>query len=152
MRFARSDPGRELQARLTRQSMAVRRLELPSGLRLGAAGGGLSCVRETMDHGLRRCVWSQRSGMLAAQGVNADKLSDELFLAQEWLGLVESKSLMGNVYLDLPGVAVGFTPFVGLGMGKIIWVVAGTTHWLGSPDQARRHHQFSREYLGPACD
>ena len=90
--------------------------------------------------------------MLAAQGVNADKLSDELFLAQEWLGLVESKSLMGNVYLDLPGVAVGFTPFVGLGMGKIIWVVAGTTHWLGSPDQARRHHQFSREYLGPACD
>ena len=70
-----------------------------------------------MDHGLRRCVWSQRSGVLAAQGVNADKLSDELFLAQEWLGLVKSKSLMGNVYLDLPGVAVGFTPFVGLGMG-----------------------------------
>ena len=35
---------------------------------------------------------------------------------------------------------------------EIIWVVAGTTHWLGSPDQARRHHQFSREYLGPACD
>ena len=45
------------------------------------------------------------------------RLSDELFLAQEWLGLVESKSLMGNVYLDLPGVAGGFTPFVGLGMG-----------------------------------
>ena len=38
-------------------------------------------------------------------------------MAQEWLGLVESKSLMGNVYLDLPGVAGAFTPFVGLGMG-----------------------------------
>ncbi len=31
---------------------------------------------------------------------------------------------------------------------EIIWVVAGTTHVLGSPEAARRHHQFRREYLG----
>lgn len=31
---------------------------------------------------------------------------------------------------------------------EVIWVVAGTTHWLGSPEQARAHHQFAREYLG----
>ena len=66
-------------------------------------------VRAEVEYVMRSSNYSQRSGVLAAQGVNADKLSDELFLAQEWLGLVESKSLMGNVYLDLPGVAGGFT-------------------------------------------
>jgi ABC-type multidrug transport system ATPase subunit len=31
----------------------------------------------------------------------------------------------------------------------IVWMVAGTTHALGSPAQAARHDQFRREYLGP---
>jgi ABC-type branched-subunit amino acid transport system ATPase component len=31
----------------------------------------------------------------------------------------------------------------------IIWVTAGTTHWLGGPGQASRHTQFRRDYLGP---
>lgn len=31
----------------------------------------------------------------------------------------------------------------------ILWVTAGTTHWLGSPEHARGHDQFRREYLGP---
>lgn len=32
---------------------------------------------------------------------------------------------------------------------EVIWVTAGTTHWLGTPAEARSHHQFRREYLGP---
>lgn len=32
---------------------------------------------------------------------------------------------------------------------EIIWVTAGTTHWLGTPEEARKHDQFRREYLGP---
>lgn len=32
---------------------------------------------------------------------------------------------------------------------EVIWMVAGTTHGLGPSSQARRHHQFRREYLGP---
>lgn len=32
---------------------------------------------------------------------------------------------------------------------EIIWVVAGTTHVLGSPEKALTHRQFQREYLGP---
>lgn len=32
---------------------------------------------------------------------------------------------------------------------EIVWVVAGTTHVLGHPSEARKHHQFRREYLGP---
>jgi ABC-type multidrug transport system ATPase subunit len=31
---------------------------------------------------------------------------------------------------------------------EIVWVVAGTSHVVGSPDRARAHDQFRREYLG----
>ena len=31
---------------------------------------------------------------------------------------------------------------------EVSWITAGTTHPLGSPDNAREHHQFGREYLG----
>lgn len=31
----------------------------------------------------------------------------------------------------------------------VIWMVAGTTHWMGSPEAACAHDQFRREYLGP---
>ncbi len=33
---------------------------------------------------------------------------------------------------------------------RIVWMVAGTTHGLGSPEEAMAHEQFRREYLGPA--
>jgi ABC-type lipopolysaccharide export system ATPase subunit len=32
---------------------------------------------------------------------------------------------------------------------EIIWVVAGTSHWLGSPARAASHHEFRKAYLGP---
>ncbi|MEE8147983.1 MAG: ABC transporter ATP-binding protein [Longimicrobiales bacterium] len=31
----------------------------------------------------------------------------------------------------------------------VTWMVAGTTHQIGTPAEAARHHQFAREYLGP---
>jgi ABC-type multidrug transport system ATPase subunit len=31
---------------------------------------------------------------------------------------------------------------------EVIWITAGTTHGLGPTDEARRHWQFQREYLG----
>ena len=31
----------------------------------------------------------------------------------------------------------------------VVWVVGGTTHWLGSPASAKEHFQFRQEYLGP---
>lgn len=34
---------------------------------------------------------------------------------------------------------------------EVVWMVAGTTHGLGSPEQAARHHQFRVEYLGARC-
>lgn len=32
---------------------------------------------------------------------------------------------------------------------EVVWMVAGTTHGLGTPERARAHDQFRREYLGP---
>ena len=32
---------------------------------------------------------------------------------------------------------------------RIVWMVAGTTHGIGSPSEALIHEQFRREYLGP---
>jgi ABC-type lipopolysaccharide export system ATPase subunit len=32
---------------------------------------------------------------------------------------------------------------------EVIWVVAGTTHWLGAPRDAATHHEFRKSYLGP---
>jgi ABC-type multidrug transport system ATPase subunit len=34
----------------------------------------------------------------------------------------------------------------------VIWMTAGTTHGLGSPDQAKAHDQFKREYLGSRAE
>jgi len=34
---------------------------------------------------------------------------------------------------------------------EVIWMVAGTTHGLGTPDEAARHSQFRLEYLGTRC-
>jgi ABC-type multidrug transport system ATPase subunit len=31
---------------------------------------------------------------------------------------------------------------------NVIWMTAGTTHGLGSPEEARSHHLFRRDYLG----
>lgn len=33
---------------------------------------------------------------------------------------------------------------------EVVWMVAGTTHGVGSPAQAARHDQFRRDYLEPA--
>lgn len=35
---------------------------------------------------------------------------------------------------------------------EVVWMVAGTTHGLGSPAAATVHEQFRREYLGPGAD
>ena len=32
---------------------------------------------------------------------------------------------------------------------QVVWMVAGTPHGLGTPQEARNHDQFRKEYLGP---
>ena len=31
----------------------------------------------------------------------------------------------------------------------VVWMTGGTTHHLGSPEEARTHHGFRKDYLGP---
>jgi ABC-type multidrug transport system ATPase subunit len=33
---------------------------------------------------------------------------------------------------------------------EVVWMVAGTTHGVGTPEEAARHDQFVRDYLGPS--
>jgi len=35
---------------------------------------------------------------------------------------------------------------------EVVWMTAGTTHGLGAPDDALRHQQFRREYLGRSLE
>jgi ABC-type multidrug transport system ATPase subunit len=67
--------------------------------------------------------------------------------------------------IDRPMVAAGLLALRGQGVAlvisghdvddlfavsdEVIWVVAGTSHWLGTPTQAAGHHEFTRAYLGP---
>ena len=69
------------------------------------------------EYVMRTSNFSENAPIRAAAGVNADKLSDELFLAEEWLGLLSSKSLMGNLYLDLPDAVSDAVLYLGLGIG-----------------------------------
>ena len=34
----------------------------------------------------------------------------------------------------------------------VVWMVGGTTHWLGTPAEAQSHDQFRLDYLGPEGD
>ena len=94
-------------------------------------------ARAEVEVVMRTSNYAENSGVLSATGVNADKLSDELFLAEEWLGLVSSKSLTGNVYLDLPGIAGDATPFLGLGIGIGKTSVDYASVWSRSTDPGR---------------
>lgn len=96
----------------------------------------LPMARVEAEYLARTSDYSENSPILTAAGVNADKLSNELFLAEEWLGIVSSSSVMGNVYLDLPDVIPDATPFVGFGVG-IGWTKADyASVWSRSADPA----------------
>ncbi len=81
----------------------------------------------------------------------------KVLLADEPLvGLTpRDQALLGERLRDLAGLGVavvtsGHDTGVLLNISDaIIWAVAGTTHHLGTPDEAVAHRQFQREYLGP---
>ena len=58
-------------------------------------------LRAELEYILRVSNYGERSPVTTAQGVNADKLSDELFLADEWLRTVSMFGLFANVHFDL---------------------------------------------------
>lgn len=78
-------------------------------------------------------------------------------LADEPLGEIEPKDrpTVGEALRELAamGCAVAITgheveDLLRIG-DEIIWMVAGTTHGLGTPEEAKGHREFQRDYLGP---
>ncbi|UCD25710.1 MAG: ATP-binding cassette domain-containing protein [Gemmatimonadota bacterium] len=78
--------------------------------------------------------------------------------------LLADEPFMGIMPTDMELIAKGFRGLAGEGCAllvtghevhamlqvadEVIWQTAGTTHHLGSPEQANGNHQFRREYLG----
>jgi len=106
---------------------------------------------------MRKTVWEMSGGEeRRAELALAWPRGPSCLLADEPLaGLApKSKELVADVIRTMAdeGCAVVVTghdvrPLMELA-DQIVWMVAGTTHGLGSPEDARSHHQFRREYLG----
>ncbi len=93
-----------------------------------------SFIRAELEYVLRINNYGERSPVTTAQGVNADKLSDELFLAEEWLGTVSSLGLLANVHFDLNLIEGPILPYLGVGIGFGDTKVDYGSVWSRSPD------------------
>jgi ABC-type multidrug transport system ATPase subunit len=78
-----------------------------------------------------------------------------LLADEPYLGLMPTDTeLLSAVFRELAadGCAVlltGHEVRVLLGVAdEVLWQTAGTTHHIGTPEQASQHHQFRHEYLG----
>lgn len=92
-----------------------------------------SLLRAELEYVTRTATYGQRSPVLAAQGVNADKLSNELFLAEEWLGAVSMLGLFANLHLDFNMISGPFLPYAGIGVGINTARVNYGSVWSRSP-------------------
>ncbi len=91
-------------------------------------------IRVELEHVIRFNNYGQRSSVVSAQGVNADKLSDELFLADEWLGTVTVQGIYANLNFDLSMINGPLVPYVGVGIGLNHSKVDYGSVWTRSPD------------------
>jgi ABC-type lipopolysaccharide export system ATPase subunit len=103
---------------------------------------------------LRKTVWKMSGGEeRRAELALAWARKPACLLADEPLAGIAPKDAGVIRTMAAEGCAVVLTghdvrPVMALA-DKIVWMVAGTTHGLGSPAEAQAHEQFRREYLGP---
>ena len=118
--------------------------ELPSGL---AAGPLLEKTIWKMSGGEERraelaLAWARQPACLLAD----EPLAGIAPKDQEIVGSILRALADGGCAVVLTGHDV--RPLMSIA-DQVVWMAAGTTHGLGSPDDARAHEQFRREYLGP---
>ena len=87
------------------------------GYRLGGGPSRLSKgLRVELEYVFRESVYDQTSPILSQSGVARDKLSDEIYRAEERIGSLTSHNLFGNLYYDIANSS-RLTPYIGLGAG-----------------------------------
>ena len=83
-------------------------------------GGGpdrlLNGLRIELEYVFRESVYDQTSPILSRTGVARDKLSDEIYRAEERIGSLTSHNVFGNLYYDF-ATSSRLTPYVGFGAG-----------------------------------
>lgn len=120
--------------------------------------------------GVEHAIAAARLGLLLDQRVDSlsrgerVRLSIALALARRPRVLIADEPLVGLAPVDQESVATLLRDLAADGTAVltsghdarvllehsdvVIWSVAGTTHYLGSPEDAAAHWQFRREYLG----
>jgi ABC-type multidrug transport system ATPase subunit len=145
------------------KGLLSRRMRLRDQLDLYAEAFGTSVDEAVAVEGLEG-----RLDLRAGQLSGGEERRAEMALARlrEPLCLLADEPFAGLAPLDRARVAGDLREQTGRGAAVIvtgheveellaiadvvIWMVAGTTHVLGSAAAARRHDQFRREYLGPS--
>ena len=92
-----------------------------------------SFLRTELEYLIRTSTYGQRSPVLSAQGVNADKLNNELFLAEEWLGSVSMLGLFLNIHFDFAMIKGPLLPYAGVGIGASNTKAGYGSVWARSP-------------------
>lgn len=129
---------------------------------LGIAGERVEAVAAQLhiESALDRAMWTLSGGELRRADVAAALIARPRYLlADEPLGGITPKDreMVGAAIRHLADAGAGVlvtghdvAPLMDLA-DNVVWMTGGTTHDLGTPEAARTHDQFRREYLGPSA-
>ena len=125
--------------------------------------GGADRIDEVVDR-MHLSTWLDLK-VTAMSGGEKQRASLALALLRRPRCLLADEPFAGVSPRDRPGIADALRSLAGDGCAvvlsghdvndifevshEILWMTAGTTHHLGSPEEAREHFGFRREYLGP---
>lgn len=148
---------------LPERGLLVRNLTIGEMLRLVTRRYDTSHdVEAVIDRMRLRPLLARRPDTLS--GGETRRCEVAIALARKPTLLIADEPLMGQAPLDAQLIADALRDLARSGCAvvvsghevpelmavadEVVWLVAGTTHGLGSPADARQHWQFRREYLG----
>ncbi len=94
----------------------------------------LSWLRLEVEYAAWHAQYDEAAFVATASGDALDKLSQEIFLAREWLGAFSSSGGFVNAYLDYKPVARTFGVYAGAGGGLATAAAGYTSLWVRNKD------------------